>query len=140
MEISEKVVKNKTAAYLLLNMEINERKQMQQAIKEDLEPYLNEAETNARGSFVIPFSEMLEIGGTKYKAVQKVRKESKVLNEDRTLAFLTSDQAFECAIVTVQHVDQDALWNLFVQDMITQEELDGFYDTTVSYSFLPTKE
>jgi hypothetical protein len=142
--LPENVIKNKVSAYLLLKQEIDERKEMQQSLKDDLDFYLAEAETNARGSYVIPFSEMLEVGGTKYKAVQKVRKESKVLNEDRVFEWIETmpEKMAEGwdLVVTTQHIDQDSLWNLFVTDVLDKDTLDSFYDTKVSYSFLPTKE
>jgi hypothetical protein len=138
--MSELVIKNKVAQYLLINTEIKELQSLQKQLKEHLEPALLEAETNARGSRVITFTDPLEIDGIRYKSLQKVRKESKVLNEERALKFLKSDQAFESAVITVDHVDQDALWDLFVQDMISQEELDSFFDVTESFAFMPTKE
>lgn len=145
-------VKAKVAAYLLLNKEIADRKRAQEDIKAELEPYLAEAETNARGSHVIPFSEPLEVAGKQYASLQKTKKVSKVLNEQRVIDFLNQkaidaspdgrpfpDSKWYSPIVTVQHVDQDVLWDLFVQDLITQEELDSFFDVTVSWSFNPTK-
>ena len=146
-------VKSKVAQYLLLNREIADRKAMQDNLKAELEPYLQEAETNARGSHVIPFSDVLEVNGKRYASLQKTRKESKVLNEQRVIDFLNQkavdaspdgrpfpDSKWYSPIVTVQHVNQDVLWDLFVQDLITQEELDSFFDVTVSWSFNPTKE
>ena len=146
-------VKSKVAQYLLLNREIADRKAMQDSLKAELEPYLREAETNARGSHVIAFAEPLDVGGKQYGSLQKTKKVSKVLNEQRVIDFLmeraNSDDEYWAGwddlvsnsgvIVTVQHVDQDVLWDLFVQDMISQEELDSFFDTTVSWSFNPTK-
>ena len=146
--MSEQVIKTKTAAYLLMNKEIADLKAKQQRIKDELEPYLMEAEQNSRGSYVIPFGESLSIDGTNYKGLQKVRKESRVLNEERILSFL-QDRAndprnhpdiWRTPVVTVKHVDQDALWDLYARDLITQEEFDSFFDVTISYSFLPTKE
>lgn len=136
-------VKSKVAQYLLLNREIADRKTMQDNLKKELEPYLQAAETNARGSHVIPFSEVLEVNGKRYASLQKTRKESKVLNEDKVIewAYQTlSGRDIERLIVTVQHVDQDVLWDLFVNEELTQEELDSFFDVTVSWSFNPTKE
>lgn len=134
------LVKNKMAQYLLRQADIKELQAEQVRLKEELEPYLSAAPTNARGSHVIEFAEPLELDGKRYKSLQKVRKESKVLNEERALAFLTSDQAFECALVTVQHVDQDALWDLYVNDFITEEELNSLFDITETFAFSPTKE
>lgn len=150
---SDAAIKAKVAAYLLLNKEIADRKKTQEDIKKELEPYLKEANTNARGSHVIQFSEPLEVLGKQYKELQKTKKVSKVLNEQRVIDFLleraNSDDEYWAGwddlvsnsgvIVTVQHVDQDVLWDLFVQDLITQEELDSFFDVTVSWSFNPTK-
>jgi hypothetical protein len=151
--MSELVVKTKTAAYLLINKEIAELKDRQQKIKDELEPYLAEAEQNSRGSYVIPFGESLEIHGQLYKGLQKVRKESRVLNEERVLQYLKDKAVYEspdgrpfadsrwyAPVLKVEHVDQDALWDLYARDLITQEEFDSFFDSTVSYSFLPTKE
>jgi len=140
-------VKAKVAAYLLLNKEIADRKTAQENIKQELEPYLRDAETNARGSHVIAFSQPLEIAGKQYGSLQKTKKVSKVLNEERVIDFLMErandprnhPDMWKRPIVTVQHVDQDVLWDLFVRDLISQEELDSFFDETVSWSFNPTK-
>lgn len=135
-------VKSKVAQYLLLNREIADRKTMQDNLKKELEPYLQAAETNARGSHVIPFSEVLEVNGKRYASLQKTRKESKVLNEDKVIQWAydtLTERDRERLIVTVQHIDQDVLWDLFVNEELTQEELDSFFDVTVSWSFNPTK-
>jgi hypothetical protein len=151
--MSETSVKTKTAAYLMLAQEIKDLKARQEALKGELEPYLAQADTNSRGSYVIPFEEPLEVFGTRYKGLQKVRKESKVLNEERVIKFLKeqavdespdgrpfADSRWYTPILKIEHVDQDALWDLYARDLITKEEFDKFFDTTISYSFLPTKE
>lgn len=151
--MSDYLVRNKVAQYLLINQDIKDLKAQQDRLKQELDPYLQAAPTNARGSYVVEFSESLEIDGTKYKSLQKVRKESKVLNEERVIEWLDErardaspdgipfkDSKWYSPIVTVKHVDQDALWELFVNDDITQEELDSFFDVTESFAFMPTKE
>lgn len=138
--VENAAVKAKMQAYVLMGQEIEEMKRRREAVKSELLPHVKTQETNAKGSHVLEFDEPLNIGGSKYKSLQYIPKKSKVLNEERTLEFLNKDQAFECAIVTVQHVDQDALWELFVEDFITQEELDSFFDTTITWALTPTKE
>lgn len=138
--MEENLVKHRLAQYLLLKTDIQSAQAEQARIKAELEPYLKAADTNARGSHVLAFSTPLEIDGVRYKELQKTRKESKVLNEERALTFLKKDQAFECAIVVVEHVDQDALWDLFVNGFITDEELSSFFDITETWAFSPTKE
>jgi len=153
ISVSDASIKSKVAAYLLLNQEIADRKAMQESLKRELDPYLLEAEINARGSYVLPFAEPLKVNGKEYASLQKTKKVSKVLNEQRVIDFLMERANSEDehwlgwddlvsnsgVIVAVQHVDQDVLWELFVQDMISQEELDSFFDTTVSWAFSPTR-
>lgn len=152
--VPNSAVKAKTAAYLLINDEIKQLKLKQENLKKELSPYLAEAETNARGSYVLTFDDPLEVLGQRYASLQRVRKESKVLNEERVMDWLAakvdSDDEADIhwddivsnagVIVTVQHVDQDVLWDLFVQDLITQEEFDSFLDVTVTWAFSPVKE
>jgi hypothetical protein len=137
-----------------MSQEIKELKASQERIKSELEPYLQAAETNTRGSHVIGFDEPLEVFGTRYSGLQKVRKESKVLNEERVKDWLFEKQNSESVkdsywddlirnsdiFITVRHIDQDVLWDWFVQDYIDEETLNSFFDVTYSYAFLPTKE
>lgn len=137
--VENAAVRAKTQAYVLMGQEIEEMKKRREALKQELLPHVKNADTNAKGSHVLEFED-LSIGGTKYKSLQYIPKQSRVLNEERALAFLTKDAAFEIAVDTVQHVNQDGLWQLFVEDFITQEELDNFFDTTVTWALTPTKE
>lgn len=146
--MDEGLVKHKLAQYLLLKADIQSAQAEQARIKAELEPLLQASETNARGSRVLAFSTPLEIDGVRYKELQKTRKESKVLNEERALSYLydkindprNHPDMWRAAIVTVRHVDQDALWNLFVKGYITDEELSSFFDITETWAFSPTKE
>ena len=152
--MSEDYVKRKLAQYLLLQQDIKRAQEEQKIIKSQIDPYLDEAETNSRGSYVIPFTDSLQIGETKYKGLQRVRKESKVLNEERVLEFLDAKQNSEDEediywddLISnskiyeyTKHVNQDVLWEWFVNDYISQDELESFFDVTESYAFLPTKE
>lgn len=152
--MSEFLIKSKVAAYLLLNEEIKDAKAQQAKLKEELDPYLESAQTNARGSRVLVFSDALQVGDTKYSGLQRVRKESKVLNEERVTEWLSAKQnsgseedifwddliSNSDIFITVRHINQDTLWDWFVQDLITQEELNSFFDVTESYAFMPTKE
>ena len=152
--MSEDLVKRRLAQYLLLGQDIKRLQEQQKDVKAQLDPYLDQAETNARGSYVIPFTDSLQIGETRYKAVQRVRKESKVLNEERVIEFLDAKQNSEDEddiywddLISnsniyeyIRHVNQDVLWEWFVNDYISEEELNSFFDVTESYAFLPTKE
>ena len=152
--MSSELVRHKVAQYLLLKQDIKDLQDQQARVKRELEPYLLAAPTNARGSYVVAFDEPLEIDGVRYKSLQKVRKESRVLNEERVTEWLHAkvdsedeedihwdDLVSNSGIfVTVQHVDPDVLWEFFTLDYITEEELNSFFDVTETYAFSPTKE
>lgn len=136
-------VRSKVSQYLLLKKEIADLKAMQERVKIELEPYLQEADTNARGSHVIQFAAPLEIHGVRYKELQKVRKESKVLNEERVLEWaykVLSEAERDQLIVVVQHIDHDALFDFYAQDLLTEEEYASLFDVTQTWAFAPTKE
>lgn len=133
-------VRAKLQAYLLLNQEEKGVKARKEALKAELMPYLKASEVNSRGSHSLALESPVEVQGERYKGLQYTRKESTVLNEERALEFLLSDAAFEVAVDTVHHVNQDGLWGLLVEDFITQEQFDSFFDTTVSWAFQPIKE
>lgn len=152
--MNDYLVKNKLAQYLLLNQDEKEIKVKKERLKQELEPYLQSAPVNVRGSSVLVFSDALEVDGVRYAGLQKVRKESKVLNEERVTEWLSAKQNSESEedifwddlisnsdiFITVRHINQDTLWDWFVQDYISQEELNSFFDVTESYAFMPTRE
>ena len=141
-------IRAKVAAYLLLKQEIDDRKAMQENLKKELDPYLQAAETNARGSHVIAFSEPLEVNGKRYASLQRQRKESRLLNEERALQLLKekaddgqwTNELYLEPIITIEHIKHDALWDLFARDFLTEEEYDSLFDVTTTWAFAPTKE
>ena len=148
----EDIVKAKVARYLMLREDIAELKKDMEDVKKELDPYLSEGRENAKGSRVLDFTEPLTVSGKVYPGVQKTRKVKKSLNEDRVLEFLRAravelgpqgaitDTRYLEPIVTVEHVDFDALWDLHVRDLITEEELDSFFDEDVTWAFTPISE
>lgn len=152
--MEENLVKRKLSQYLLLKADIQAAQAEQARIKAELEPYLKAADTNARGSHVLAFSTPLEIDGVRYKELQKTRKESKVLNEERVIEWLDAkvnsrdeediywdDLVSNSDIyITVRHINQDTLWDWFVEGYISDEELSSFFDVNETWAFSPTKE
>lgn len=152
--MEENLVKHKLAQYLLLKADIQSAQAEQARIKAELEPLLQASETNTRGSRVLAFSTPLEIDGVRYKELQKTRKESKVLNEERVKNWLRAKVDSESEediywddlvsnsdiFITVTHINQDTLWDWFVEGYITDEELSSFFDINETWAFNPTKE
>lgn len=137
------VVRNKVAAYLLLGEDLKRLKAQQDQLKTELEPYLADAEVNSRGSRVLRFDSPLAIGNTQYGSLQKVRKVSKTLDEEKVFAWLADlnpEVYKDWGIVrTREYIDQDALWNIFTLDLIDQGTFDSFFHESESWAFSPTK-
>jgi hypothetical protein len=120
---------------------MNYAKQQMEKVKAELKPYLDKARENAAGSKVLDLETKINGPDHKeYSALQYTKKVSRTLNEERALEYLTSDAAFETALDTTPRVDQDGLWDLFVNDMIPQEVFDSFFDEKVTWAFTPIAE
>jgi len=135
--LNDIVVRTKLARYLLLREQAAQLKKDMEDVKEEMKPYLDKARENAAGSKVLDLDTPLNSGGKEYSAVQYTKKTSRTLNEERALEYLTSDAAFEAALDTTPRVDQDGLWDLYVNDMIPQEVFDTFFDEKISWAFTP---
>ena len=138
--MTDLVVRTKLAKYLALRDEANALKKEMEDVKAEMKPYLDKARENAAGSKVLELDSPLRNGDKDYSAVQYTRKVKRTLNEERALEFLKSDQAFEIAIIQTEHVDQDALWDLFVNELISEETLNSFFDETITWAFTPIAE
>lgn len=146
------IVRAKVARYVMLREDLALIKRGMEDVKAELAPYLSQGRENAKGSRVLDFNEPLTVGGKVYPGVQNVRKVKRTLNEERVLEFLRArsvelgptgaitDTRYLSPIVTVEHVDFDALWDLHVRDLISEEELDSFFDEDVTWAFTPISE
>lgn len=148
------IVRAKVARYVMLREDMALIKQSMEDVKAELKPYLAQGRENAKGSKVLDFKEPLTVGGKVYPGVQNTRKVKRTLNEERVLEWLSAKQNSEAeddvgwddivsntgVIKYVQHVDFDVLWDLHVQNLITEEELDSFFDEDVTWAFTPISE
>lgn len=140
MTMSDLVVRTKLARYLALREEASAVKAEMETVKEELKPYLNSARENAAGSKVIDLDSPVQSGGRVYPTLQYTKKVSRSLNEERALEFLMSDQAFEAALDRTPRVDQDGLWDLYINEFIPQEVFDSFFDEKVTWAFTPISD
>lgn len=137
------IVRAKVARYVMLREDMALIKQSMEDVKAELKPYLAQGRENAKGSRVLDFKEPLTVGGKVYPGVQNTRKVKRTLNEERVFEWLTSGpqvQHYNDVVVTVKHIDFDALWDLHVKDVLTEEELDSFFDEDVTWAFTPISE
>jgi hypothetical protein len=139
--LSDLVVRTKLARYLALREEVKHLKKEMEDTRDELVPYIQSSgRENAAGSKVLALDNPMKMGEAEYLAVQYTRKSSKIINEEKALEYLTSDAAFETALDTSPRVDQDGLWDLYVNDMIPQDVFDSFFEEKVSWAFNPIAE
>lgn len=146
------IVRAKVARYVMLREDMALLKRSMDDVKSELQPYFGQARENAKGSKVLDFKVPLTVGGKVYPGVQNTRKVKRTLNEERVLEYLRAravelgpqgaitDTRYLEPIISVEHVDFDALWDLHVRDLITEEELDSFFDEDVTWAFTPISE
>ncbi|WPH58231.1 host nuclease inhibitor [Streptomyces phage LuckySocke] len=141
------VVRTKLAKYLTLRQEIKDLKKEMEDTRDELVPYIkSQGRENAAGSRVLELDNPVKMGEDNFQALQYTRKSSKRLNEDFIKEFIkaVSDDDFTehhlDVIKTVEVVDQDAWWNLFVQDLIDEDTFEKGFTETVSWAFNPIAE
>lgn len=141
------VIRTKLAKYLTLRQEIKDLKKEMEDTRDELVPYIkSQGRENAAGSKVLELDNPMQMGEDNYQALQYTRKSSKRLNEDFIKEYIKSvpDDDFTehhlDVIKTVEVVDQDAWWNLFVHDLIDDETFEKGFTETVSWAFNPIAE
>ncbi len=141
------VVRTKLAKYLTLRQEIKDLKKEMEDTRDELVPYIkSQGRENAAGSKVLELDNPMKMGEDNFQALQYTRKSSKRLNEDFIKEYIKAvpDDDFTEhhleVIKLVEVVDQDAWWNLFVQDLIDDEIFEKGFTETVSWAFNPIAE
>lgn len=140
------VITTKLAKYLTLRQEIKDLKKEMEDTRDELIPYIKSGRENAAGSKVLDLDNPVRMGEDNFNAVQYTRKSSKRLKEDFIKDFIKNvpDDLFTEhhleVIKLMEVVDQDAWWNLFVQDLIDEETFESGFEETVSWAFNPIAE
>lgn len=141
------VIRTKLAKYLTLRNEIKDLKKELEDTRDELVPYIkSQGRENAAGSKVLELDNPMKMGEDNFQALQYTRKSQKTLNEDAIKAYIKSvpDDEFTehhlNVIQLVEVVDQDAWWNLFVQDLIDEETFESGWTEKISWAFNPIAE
>lgn len=145
--MNDLVVRTKLAKYLTLRQEVKDLKKEMEDTRDELVPYIKSmGRENAAGSKVLELDNPMKMGEDNYQALQYTRKSSKRLNEDFIKEYIKAvpDDDFTehhlDVIKLVEVVDQDAWWNLFVQDLIDDATFEKGFTETVSWAFNPIAE
>lgn len=88
-----------------------------------------------KGSLYLELPEEVDgFAGLKYEC-----RVSQSLSEDRAMALIKSKGLEKRCIVLVPEIDQEEIYKAHYEGLISQEELDGIFDTNTNYAFKQTK-
>lgn len=76
-----------------------------------------------------------EFGGKRFAGVKRERRVSRVLHEDRARALAEKYALTERLFPPSPMFDQDELYVLYQQGLITEQEIDELFETRVSWAF-----
>lgn len=145
--MSDIVVRTKLAKYLTLREEAKAIKQEMEDTRDELLPYISDlGRQNAAGSKVISLDIPVKMGEDNFIGLQHTRKVRQFFNEDAVKEWFDTipEADYTDTHRTIQTLLtkslQDELWELFVQDLITEETMATFTGEVVSWAFNPISE
>lgn len=141
------VLRTKLAKYLTLREEAKNLKQEMEDTRDEILPYISDhGRENAAGSKVFSLDNPVKMGEDNFVGMQHTRKVRKYFNEDAVREWFDSvpEEDYTDTHRTVQTLLtknlQEELWELFVQDLITEETMETFTGEIVSWAFNPIAE
>jgi len=94
-----------------------------------------------KGHKVLTLPDPVEIAGKRYVGFMRQRRVTTTFNEEKAEELLTKKGIDrEDFISTQEYVDQDKVYRLYADDILTEEEMKSLLDEKETYAFVPTKE
>lgn len=91
--------------------------------------------TDDKGSLYLDLPEEVEgFAGLKYEC-----RVSQSLSEERAMALIKSKGLENRCIVMVPEIDQEEIYKAHYEGLVSQEELDGIFDTSTNFAFKQIK-
>lgn len=107
-------------------------------LKTDMKTYI---ETNgvpdSSGHRVLTFDEPVEIDGTTYAGLRNEARRTTLLDEEAAREILTQKGLLDHVVKTQEYLDQDEIYVLYQQDLLTDTELEKIFTTRISWAFKP---
>lgn len=145
--MSDIVLRTKLSKYLALREEIKDLKKEMEDTRDEILPYISEqGRENAAGSKVFSLDNPVRMGEDNFVGMQHTRKVRQFFNEDAVREWFDSvnEEDYTDTHRTIQTLLtknlQEELWELFVQDLITEETMATFTGEQISWSFNPIAE
>lgn len=141
------VLRTKLAKYLTLREEAKAIKKEMEDTRDEILPYVSDlGRENAAGSKVFSLDMPVRMGEDNFVGMQHTRKVRQFFNEGAVREWFDSvpEEDYTDTHRTIQTLLtknlQDELWELFVQEKITEETMATFTGEQISWSFNPISE
>lgn len=142
--LSPTAMASKGIAALLLQAEAKSANDRVTALKaellEGIEKYAD-AEVDEKGSRFFYFQNPVNAGDKQFKGLKRERRASPTFDEDAARTVLAEKGLLDRVEkeVTETVFDQDEIYVLNQEGLITDDELDSFITQTITYAFVPVK-
>lgn len=132
----------KTRQFLALKFQETEITSRKNKLRDEVAAHVDAVgEPDEKGSLFWKLTPPIEINGQKFVEVKRERRVSTSLNEDATQELVASKGAEILARVykpvTEIRLDQDELYVLNQEGVLTDAELDGLFEENESFAFKP---
>jgi hypothetical protein len=145
--LTDIVLRTKLSKYLALREEVKDLKKEMEDTRDEILPYIADmGRENAAGSKVVSLDIPVKLGEDNFVGMQHTRKVRQFFNEDAVREWFdsVSEEDYTDTHRTIQTLLtknlQDELWELFVQEKITEETMATFTGEQISWSFNPIAE
>lgn len=105
-----------------------------------METVIASGDRDEKGNTHLPLPVEIKVGDKIYKAIKREARVSTTLNEDLAMAMAHNKGLQDDLIVHEPHIDIDALYAAYQRRQISEEELDGLFETKTSYAFKPVAQ
>jgi hypothetical protein len=93
-----------------------------------------------KGSLYYVLPKPVQVGDRIVSVLKREKRTGVSVNEDRLLELAEQKGVRDQVILTIEVVDQEALYTLYAEGTIDEHELDSVLDKNVTYAFKPLAE
>jgi hypothetical protein len=132
---------SKLLQFLVLKDEVKTSSDRIDALKKDLTQHVKEhGETDDKGHRTYTLPSPLDYGGKQYVGFQQQRRVSQSFDTEVAEKILKDKDLWDRATVVVREIDQNEVYVLNQEGLLTDDELDSMFAERETFAFRPISE
>jgi hypothetical protein len=136
-----RAIVNKAMQFLSLRHEEKVIKTRKDQLRDAIKKYMaDNSRVDERGNQYFGLGDTITVDGKEYNALKNERKVSTYLDEDRLVELAEGKGLRDRIIRTIEVVDQDEVYVLNQEGLLTDEELDSLFEERITWALIPIKE